>query len=122
VGYEKTEWQMKMDPIEQPVLTEALDRLWTRFLPQMKERVGLLESAAAAFAAGRLSVEQHEAANAAAHKLAGVLGTFGLTRGTVLARELEIMYSRDGGPDPAMAERLASIAAELRSVIDSRKL
>ncbi|MGA3263906.1 MAG: Hpt domain-containing protein [Terracidiphilus sp.] len=110
-----------MDPIEQPVLTEALDRLWTRFLPQMKERVAMLESAAPAFAAGRLSIEQREAANAAAHKLAGVLGAFGLTRGTVLARELEIMYSRDGGPDPAMAERLASIAAELRAIVDSRK-
>ncbi len=122
MGNEKTEWQMKMDPIEQPALTEALDRMWTQFLPQMKERVGLLESAAADFAANRLSTEQHEAASAAAHKLAGVLGTFGLTRGTVLARELEIMYSRDGGPDPALGERLTSIAAELRAIVDSRKL
>ena len=39
----------------------------------------------------------------------------------VLARELEIMYSRQNGPDPALAERLSSTAAELREIIQSRK-
>jgi HPt (histidine-containing phosphotransfer) domain-containing protein len=112
---------MTMDPISQPALDEALDRMWVQFLPQINERLDLLDSAAAAFAANRLSIHQHEAANAAAHKLAGVLGTFGLTRGTVLARELEVMYSRDGGPDPALGASLAAIAAELRAIIDSRK-
>jgi HPt (histidine-containing phosphotransfer) domain-containing protein len=95
-----------MDPIEQTALASAIDRLWTQFLPQMEERIATLETAAAAFAADKLSIEQHEAANTAAHKLAGVLGTFGLTRGTVLARELEIMYSRENDPDPALAARM----------------
>lgn len=110
-----------MDPAGQPALTEAMDRMWTQFLPQIEERIDILESAAAAFAANRLSIPQKEAANAAAHKLAGVLGTFGLTRGTVLARELEIMYSRQSGPDPALGERLTSIAAELRALVQNRK-
>jgi HPt (histidine-containing phosphotransfer) domain-containing protein len=110
-----------MDASEQANLTEALDRMWVQFLPQMRERVATLETAAAAFTAGRLSLEQHVAANAAAHKLAGILGTFNLTRGTVLARELEIMYSRDDGPDPALAERLTEIAAELHSIVENRK-
>ena len=109
-----------MDPIGQPALHEALDRMWAQFLPQINERLAILDSAAAAFAANNLTIEQHEAANAAAHKLAGVLGSFGLTNGTVLARELEIMYSRDGGPDPALSAQLTSMAAELRSIIDSR--
>lgn len=110
-----------MDPADQNALTEALDRLWVRFLPQIEERVGLLESAAATFSANQLSIEQREAVKAAAHKLAGVLGTFGLTKGTVLARELEIMYSRQNGPDPAFAARLIEIAAELRTIVASRK-
>ena len=105
----------------QIALSAALDRLWLQYLPQMRERVGILETAAQDFAENRLSIEQHEAASAAAHKLAGVCGTFGLTRGTVLARELEIMYSRQNGPDPALAERMKSIAAELRTIIESRK-
>jgi HPt (histidine-containing phosphotransfer) domain-containing protein len=110
-----------MDPIGQPALKEALDRLWAQFLPEMKERVAILEAAAAGFEANHLSIDQHEAANSAAHKLAGVLGTFGLTKGTVLARELEIMYSRENGPDPALGAQLASIAAELRILVENRK-
>ena len=110
-----------IEPEDQPELKEAIGRLWAKFLPEMKERVAILEMAAAAFAADQLSQAQHEAANMAAHNLAGVLGTFGLTRGTVLARELEIMYSRENGPDPAMATQLRALAAELRTLVESRK-
>jgi HPt (histidine-containing phosphotransfer) domain-containing protein len=102
-------------------LSEALDRMWVQFLPQMQERVAILETAAQAFAVDQLNIDQHQAAQAAAHKLAGVLGTFGLTRGTVLARELEILYSRQNDPDPQLAERLASTAAELRTIVATRK-
>lgn len=110
-----------MDPIEQAALNQALDSLWTKFLPQLEERVEILETSAAAFSANQLSLARQQAANAAAHKLAGVLGTFGLTRGTVLARELEIVYSREGGPDRSLAARLAEIAAELRTIVETRK-
>jgi HPt (histidine-containing phosphotransfer) domain-containing protein len=110
-----------LEPPEQSALSEALDRLWVRFLPQIEERIGLLESAAQAFTANLLSIEQQEAAKAAAHKLAGVLGTFGLTGGTVLARELETLYSRQNGPDPAFTSRLTSIPPALRTIVASRK-
>ena len=105
----------------QTALSEALDRMWARFLPQMQERVDTLDATAQAFAAGLLSVDQQQEAHSAAHKLAGVLGTFGLTRGTVLARELEIVYSRQNDLDPELAARLASTAAELRTIIAERK-
>jgi HPt (histidine-containing phosphotransfer) domain-containing protein len=105
----------------QTALAAALERMWVEYLPKTRERVAILETAAADFAANRLSIEQNEAAGSAAHKLAGVLGTFGLTRGTVLARELEVMYSRQNGPDPELAERLSSTAAELRAVVEARK-
>jgi len=110
-----------MDPIDQNALTEAINRLWAQFLPQMRGRVDTLETAAAAFAANKLSSAQQVQANDAAHKLAGALGSFGLTKGTVLARELEIMYSRESGPDSALAARLGQIAAELRTLIENRK-
>jgi HPt (histidine-containing phosphotransfer) domain-containing protein len=105
----------------QTALAAALDRMWVQFLPQMHERVGVLENAARDFARGALAVERQQEAQAAAHKLAGVLGTFGLTQGTVLARELEIVYSRLDAQDPQLAERLASSAAELRRIIATRK-
>ena len=105
----------------QSAMSQALDRMWAQFLPQMQERVDTLDAAAQAFAAGPLSPEQQQEAQSTAHKLAGVLGTFGLTRGTELARELEIAYSHQNDPDPQLAARLASTAAELRTVIAERK-
>jgi HPt (histidine-containing phosphotransfer) domain-containing protein len=80
-----------------------------------------LETADAALAAGTLTLPQRTEANGAAHKLAGVLGTFGLTKGTILAREAEILYSSEPETDPASAARLAEITVELRSIVKSRK-
>jgi HPt (histidine-containing phosphotransfer) domain-containing protein len=100
-------------------LASALNLLWTRFLPETRERVAILESAAAALATHTLTDSQREAAHAAAHKLAGTLGTFSLASGTVAARELELFYA--SAPDSALAARLASITAELRSIVESRK-
>jgi HPt (histidine-containing phosphotransfer) domain-containing protein len=101
-------------------LTAAIERLWVQFLPQMHERVDTLATAAGSVAAGTLSPEKQQQAQAAAHKLAGSLGTFGLTRGTELAHELEIAYARRDCPDPLLAEWLANVAAQLRMIVDSR--
>ena len=103
----------------QPELNQALDRLWRQFLPQIDERVATLEDAATALSTGELADERRDGAQAAAHKLAGVLGTFGLTKGTILAREAEMLYSGDS--DPASAERLAEIATQLKVIIATRK-
>lgn len=105
----------------QQSMTEALDRLWTQFRPQMEERVALLEAANRALALDKLSKDQRGEANSAAHKLAGVLGTFGLTKGTVLAREAELFYSGDAEPDPASLPRLTEIAQELKAIVTNRE-
>jgi HPt (histidine-containing phosphotransfer) domain-containing protein len=110
-----------MAPGKQSVLTEALNRLWVQFLPQMEERVHTLESAGTAVTAGTLTVEQRNEALNAAHKLAGVLGTFDLTKGTILAREAEILYSTEPETDSETAARLTEIAAQLRVIVASRK-
>lgn len=102
----------------QPELNAALDRLWKQFLPQIEERVAVLEAAASALSGGILTDSQRDAAQAAAHKLAGVLGTFGLTKGTILAREAEMLYTGDA--DPASVPQLSEISAQLRSLIAER--
>jgi HPt (histidine-containing phosphotransfer) domain-containing protein len=104
-----------------PDLSAALDRLWVRFLPEIEQRVALLESAAAAAAGGTLTPPQQQQARAAAHKLAGVLASFGLATATSPARETEHLYARDTAPGPEHASRLAAFAAELRSLIAGRK-
>jgi len=113
----KTSAQSEIPP--DAALREAMDRLWVKFLPEIRERVATLEAAAAA--AKNLTASECEAAHAAAHKLAGVLGTFNLTRGTNVARELEASYAPESPPDPDESARLTSLAAELRAMIENRK-
>ena len=101
-----------------PDLNEALNRMWKQFLPQIEERVAVLEAAGMNLAKGGLADHERDGAQSAAHKLAGVLGTFGLTRGTVLAREAELICSGDADPDSA--GQLIDIAGQLRVLINSR--
>jgi HPt (histidine-containing phosphotransfer) domain-containing protein len=111
---------MTSENVDRPGMAEALDRLWKQYRPTMEERVAILERAARNLAVRELSDDERAETNNAAHKLAGVLGTFGLTKGTVLAREAEILYSGDNGTDPEDAEQLAEIVLELKTMIAAR--
>lgn len=108
-------------PLSDEALSQAMDGLWARFLPDIRARVSVLEAGTQAASEGKLTAKQREASQTAAHKLAGVLGTFGLTRGTVLARELELTFSRESSPGRDAGAKLAGIVAELRSMIESRE-
>ena len=98
-------------------MADALARLWVKFLPDMEQRVGLVEAAARALAAGVLTDEQRAAGHAAAHKLAGTLGTFGLPRGTDVARQAEGLLDVGAMPD---ADELTALVVELRGMLESR--
>ena len=102
-----------------PTMREALSRLWVKFLPEIENRLAILEDAADALAGGDLTDELREQAHQAAHKLAGVLGTFGLKRGTELARMAEELLV-DFPPLAAVAE-LSEWVGGLKILIDSRK-
>ena len=101
-------------------LSEAMNRLWGKYLPQMEERVGTLRKAAESAANGKITAVEQRLAGADAHKLAGVLGTFGLKEGTELAREAEDLYGSTLDGDPAVATRLVAIAEQLWAMISSR--
>lgn len=107
--------------VPQNTLSHALDGLWQRFLPDIIERVDVLQSAAMAVSGSGLDPDRQEAAQVAAHKLAGVLGTFGLTRGTELAREVESILAGQPSLNSQARARFVAAAAALREVIQSRK-
>mgnify|MGYP001551399725 CR=1 FL=1 len=109
---------MGMGP--QSAMSDALARLWAKFLPEILERVRVLENAGTALESGTLTEDERAGAAAAAHKLAGALGTFGLTEGTALAREAETAYSEDAAIDAAGAARLKGIALQLDAMIRAR--
>lgn len=109
-----------MGSAQSSALAQAMNRLWAQFLPQIEERVAILEQAAQAIAEGTLTPALRDDTVAAAHKLAGTLGTFGLDDGTELAREAELLYSGDAGT-LAANDRPAAIAAQLRATLARRK-
>ncbi len=102
-------------------IAKALDTMWAQYQSQILERVAVLEAAASAVTASKLSTSEREAAQAAAHKLAGTLGMFNLKRGTDLARELEQTYAQPSALPAASGQQFASMAAELRTMIENRK-
>ena len=106
-----------MEPEDRSELTAAIQKLWERFLPETLARIDALDAAALACATGKLPPAKLRAAHDAAHKLAGSLGTFALTRGSVLARELELLYSAGDAPAAELAPRLTALAAELRQIV-----
>jgi HPt (histidine-containing phosphotransfer) domain-containing protein len=102
-------------------LTDAMNRLWTKFSPQMVERVTTLQMAAESAAKGTLGAAEQQTASSEAHKLAGVLGTFDLQEGTELAREAENLYAGTLDGSAAICGRLTQIAEQLQTIIASRR-
>jgi len=96
--------------MQESALNPAIAALWQRNLPQVQQRLALLDQAAA----GPLTPELRGEAIAVAHKLSGSLGMFGFHRGTLIARELE---ERLESPSPEAAT-LAILTAQLRDAID----
>jgi chemotaxis protein histidine kinase CheA len=98
-----------------PSLVEGLAEVWQRTRPLLMERVEAIERAVAELSGTPMKRSRVEVGCAEAHKLAGTLGTFGLDRGTELARELEQSLDQ---PRPREADHLESIAAELRLLVE----
>jgi HPt (histidine-containing phosphotransfer) domain-containing protein len=113
-----------IDPIppetqsQEQKLQSMLSALWDRSRHTVAERASLLQSAGSLLSDGRLDEATRQAAIDSAHKLAGVLGTFGLPHGTELAREAEIIFGRSTPPGKKEVEHLQALLAELARLVD----
>ena len=106
----------------EPSTTEAtaqrtLAALWERARVSADERVVRLEQLAQTALAAGLDEPGREEAERLAHQLAGSLGTFGMPRGTEMARALEHLLAT---PPESVASRLrmAELTAGLRVLLD----
>jgi HPt (histidine-containing phosphotransfer) domain-containing protein len=99
-------------------MQNMISALWERSRHTVAERAQLLQSAGELWNDNRLDPATKLRAVDSAHKLAGVLGTFGLPRGTDLAREAEGLFGQATPPDKAEIERLQVLLAELTRLID----
>ena len=75
--------------------SDAVEKMWLQYQDAMIQRMTVLQTAATAFQAGKLTEELQKSASKEAHKLAGVLGMFGRETGTQLAREIEELLTQD---------------------------
>jgi hypothetical protein len=82
------------------------------------ERLAVVVAARQSRAAGELDAERRHAGLSEAHKLRGILGTYGFSEGSELATEAEEMFQ--GGRESAGAGELAvRLAHYARSLPDT---
>jgi HPt (histidine-containing phosphotransfer) domain-containing protein len=108
----------KSGPNHAASMADGLARLWIKFQPEIEKRMALIETAVSALDSQTLTPQEREEAHAAAHKLAGILGTFGLHRGTDLARQAELLLVPS--VTQAQSPELAACVDELRQLIANR--
>ena len=88
-----------------------LDEMWLKFAHLAQERVAALEAYVEAAQAGRGTEEQRAAAESAAHKLVGALGSYQRPGSDTAAQAERLLLDR--GP----VEELAPLVRELRAVV-----
>lgn len=87
---------MTQSALSNDQLRAVLGEIWEKSLPVLKQRVDVLEQAVAALATGTPAQQLCAQAGEEAHKLAGLLGTFGYPAGTDAARMLELVFDAQG--------------------------
>jgi chemotaxis protein histidine kinase CheA len=106
-----------MTSLQESSARDALDRgmveLWQKSRAGILERVRVIECAVLALRLGQLTEAARADAERAAHKLAGIAGTFGFWNATELAREAEAALAFDAKRSPEIVCRLGEIASAL---------
>ncbi len=99
----------------------ALAQTWERLKPDVLSQVALLEQVATIQQMGSCSNELQQQAITEAHKLAGLLGTFGFPLRSELSHEIEDLLRTGVISGAVQASRLWELAAALRQVLAQPK-
>ena len=101
-------------------LHELLSTLWSRSRESIAERLDVLRGTLRALRANPADTAARKAGGDAAHKLAGILGTFGLPHGTELARRSEVMLESPGPIRQYDLETLQQSIDQLHQMIEAK--
>ncbi|HVJ08228.1 MAG TPA: Hpt domain-containing protein [Acidisarcina sp.] len=101
-------------------LQQLLLQLWMTSKSTVAERLEAICRAQALLEKNMLDEQARLEALDAAHKLAGILGTFGLPMGTELARQIEMAMEQAGKPGSVDAHALAGTLAQLSELINQK--
>lgn len=92
---------------------EQVARIWLQFRDVVVGRLSPIEAAVCGLASGSFTAADLKAAEDAAHKLAGSLGTFGMPDGSLVARDLEVLL-QEASPD---LSRVEALTRELEAIL-----
>jgi HPt (histidine-containing phosphotransfer) domain-containing protein len=101
-------------------LHDLLATLWARSRETIGDRLDVLRSTHLALRANATDKRARRAGADAAHKLAGILGTFGLPEGTNLARKAEVMLGSSSPIRPVDLEFLQRTIDQLHQMIEAK--
>jgi HPt (histidine-containing phosphotransfer) domain-containing protein len=110
---------MQQTPAQAAQLQAAMAQVWQKSLPLLRERVSTLERALTAVQNNQLTPELRSNAALEAHRLAGLLGTFGYPEGTDAARMFETVFDSDAILQPNLPETLAPALVTLRAIVST---
>ena len=99
-------------------LQTMLRALWERSRQTVADRALLLQNAGHLLHENHLDEATRLRAVDSAHKLAGVLGTFGLPRGTDLARKAEVLFGQPTKPGNGEVEHFQILLEELVKLVE----
>jgi HPt (histidine-containing phosphotransfer) domain-containing protein len=98
-------------------LHELLAALWNRSQSLIAERLVVLREAQQQLTLNASDAAARSQGADAAHKLAGILGTFGLPEGTELARSAEMLLEQPEAIDPEKIAELGRWVDDLEAMI-----
>jgi len=101
-------------------LQQLLLKLWANSKATIAERLETIREAQTHMAKNSLNATRRSQAVDAAHKLAGILGTFGLPEGTELARQVEEGLNVTNPAEGLNAEGLDALVKQLAVLIDKK--
>jgi HPt (histidine-containing phosphotransfer) domain-containing protein len=101
-------------------LHQLLLQLWITSKATVSERIDTIRFAQKRMDQGNLDDPTRKQAADAAHKLAGILGTFGIPAGSELARQIEVAMEAEDSPESMSAEDLAAILTQLTDLINQK--
>jgi HPt (histidine-containing phosphotransfer) domain-containing protein len=101
-------------------LHDLLATLWSRSRETISERLDVLRTTHRILRTNPADKNARRAGADAAHKLAGILGTFGLPDGTNLARHIEIMLESGAAIRPFELDALQRAIDQLHLMIEAK--
>ncbi|OKH53747.1 transcriptional regulator [Calothrix sp. HK-06] len=91
-GFSTKNQSLKVQQKKKSKIKTALSELWQNLQSKTNERLAVLQQTATGLTLNELAEEQKQKGQATAHKLAGILGVFGLAEGSRLAKQIEQMF------------------------------